>query len=106
MDRTIDCCRDALAARASGPESGLADIDYVILVGGSSRVPLVRETVRSRLLQPRPAGTRPHSRSAAARAGFVRGLWRGLRAAGHGTRYLFPQESGVRGQESGELDCT
>ena len=40
--RTLDSCRRALAAAGKQP----SDIDDVVLVGGSSRVPLVRRSVR------------------------------------------------------------
>src|SRR5688572_6638217 len=41
VDKTIQCCRNALG------DAGLAtnDIDEVVMVGGSTRVPLVKETV-------------------------------------------------------------
>ncbi len=41
VDRTIDCCRRALADASLKP----ADIDAVVLVGGSTRMPLVRRRV-------------------------------------------------------------
>ncbi len=47
VDRTIDCCRDALARARERAGLSLPDIDHVILVGGSSRVPLVRDMVRA-----------------------------------------------------------
>jgi len=43
VEQTIDCCRAALADAALKFE----DIDDVVLVGGSTRVPLVRETLRA-----------------------------------------------------------
>src|SRR5687767_10650308 len=41
VDKTIECCRNALG------DAGLAtnDIDEVVMVGGSTRVPFVKETV-------------------------------------------------------------
>ena len=42
VERTLDSCRQALAAAGKQP----SDIDDVVLVGGSSRVPLVRRAVR------------------------------------------------------------
>ncbi len=104
VDRTIDCCRDALARARDRAGIRLSDVDYVVLVGGSSRVPLVRETVRSAFCNPDlPEHVRTlepllHEPDLCVAYGAA------LRAAGHGTRYLFPQESGVRGQESGELE--
>src|SRR5262249_51377287 len=46
VDRTIDCCHEALARARERAGVRLSDIDYVVMVGGSSRVPLVRKTVR------------------------------------------------------------
>jgi molecular chaperone DnaK len=47
VDRTIDCCHEALGRAREKAEVRLGDIDYVVLVGGSSRVPLVRQTVQT-----------------------------------------------------------
>lgn len=41
VDRTIDVCGNVLASAGLGP----ADINEVILVGGSTRIPLVRERI-------------------------------------------------------------
>lgn len=41
LDKTIQCCKNALADAQLTP----GDIDEVIMVGGSTRVPLVKETV-------------------------------------------------------------
>ncbi|GAB4193990.1 MAG: molecular chaperone DnaK [Phycisphaeraceae bacterium] len=41
VDRTIDCCAQALRSARCGVE----DIDRVIMVGGSTRIPLVRQKV-------------------------------------------------------------
>ncbi|HVS38981.1 MAG TPA: Hsp70 family protein [Gemmataceae bacterium] len=101
VDRTIDCCRDALARARARAGIRLSDVDYVVLVGGSSRVPLVRETVRAALCNPElPDHVRTlepllHEPDLCVAYGAA------LRAAGHGTRYLF-QGSGVRGQGSGD----
>jgi molecular chaperone DnaK len=43
VDRTLDVCREVLAAKGLGPK----DVDEVLLVGGQSRMPLVREKVRA-----------------------------------------------------------
>jgi molecular chaperone DnaK len=101
IDRTIDCCREALARARERAGLSLADIDYVILVGGSSRVPLVRDTVRAAFCNPDlPEHVRSlepllHEPDLCVAYGAA------LRAATHGTHYLFPRESGVRSQESG-----
>jgi molecular chaperone HscA len=41
VDKTIQCCKNALGDAALGPH----DIDEVVMVGGSTRVPLVKEAV-------------------------------------------------------------
>ncbi|MGE0443974.1 MAG: Fe-S protein assembly chaperone HscA [Vicinamibacterales bacterium] len=51
VERTLEPCRQALADASLGPE----DIDEVVLVGGSTRVPLVRQMVEELF------GRRPHS---------------------------------------------
>ena len=43
VDRTLDVCRQVLEAKGLGPR----DVDEVLLVGGQSRMPLVRERVRA-----------------------------------------------------------
>ena len=89
VDRTIDCCRDALARARDRAGIRLSDVDYVVLVGGSSRVPLVRETVRSAFCNPDlPEHVRClepllHEPDLCVAYGAA------LRAASHGTRYLF-----------------
>jgi molecular chaperone DnaK len=42
VERTLDVCRDVLAARGVAPES----LDEVLLVGGQSRMPLVARRIR------------------------------------------------------------
>ncbi len=90
VDRTIDCCRDALARARDRAGVGLSDVDYVVLVGGSSRVPLVRRTVRAAFCNPDlPEHVRSpepllHEPDLCVAYGAA------LRAASHGTHYLFP----------------
>ena len=100
VDRTIDCCHEALARARERAGLRLGDIDYVVLVGGSSRVPLVRDT------RARPPSATPdlpehvrcpepllHEPDLCVAYGAA------LRAATHGTRYLFPMrnaEGGMR----------
>jgi molecular chaperone DnaK len=43
VERTLRTCADVLAAKGLSPD----DVDEVILVGGQSRMPLVRERIRS-----------------------------------------------------------
>jgi molecular chaperone DnaK len=47
--RTIECCERALGESQAKAGVGLADIDQIILVGGSTRVPAVFELVTERL---------------------------------------------------------
>src|SRR5216683_3005380 len=82
-------CREALARARERSGLRLNDIDHIVLVGGSSRVPLVGETVRAafgnatlpehvRILDPLL-----HEPDLCVAYGAA------LRAATHGTRYLF-----------------
>jgi molecular chaperone DnaK len=90
VDRTIDCCRDALARARERAGLSLSDIDYVILVGGSSRVPLVRDTVRAAFSN---ADLAEHVRNLDPllhEPDLCVAYGAALRAATHGTRYLFP----------------
>lgn len=45
VERTIECCKRAIAESQASASVGLAEIDHVVLVGGSTRVPLVRRRV-------------------------------------------------------------
>jgi molecular chaperone DnaK len=89
IDRTIDCCHEALGRLRERAGLQLGDIDHVILVGGSSRVPLVREVVQATFCNPgRPEHVRNpepllHEPDLCVAYGAA------LRAAGHGTRYVF-----------------
>jgi molecular chaperone DnaK len=89
IDRTIDCCHEALARAKERAGIRLGDIDYIVLVGGSSRVPLVREVVQAAFANPalpeRVRSLQPllHEPDLCVAYGAA------LRAAGHGTRYLF-----------------
>ncbi len=104
VDRTIDSCRDALARARDRAGVGLSDVDYVVLVGGSSRVPLVRDTVRAAFCNPdlpdhvRSPEPLLHEPDLCVAYGAA------LRAASHGSHYLFAMGSGVRGQGSGEAE--
>jgi hypothetical protein len=90
VDRTVECCHEALGRARDRAGLRLGDIDHVIFVGGSSRVPLVRDTVRAafcnldlpeHVRSPEPLLHEPDLCVAYGAA---------LRAATHGTRYLFP----------------
>jgi molecular chaperone DnaK len=90
VDRTIDCCHEALGRARERTGLKLNDIDHVILVGGSSRVPLVRDTVRAAFCNPDLA---EHVRSLQPllhEPDLCVAYGAALRAATHGTRYLFP----------------
>jgi molecular chaperone DnaK len=90
VDRTIDCCQEALARARDKTGIRLADIDYVVLVGGSSRIPLVRETVRAAFCNP---SLPEHVRCAEpllSEPDLCVAYGAALRAATHGTRHLFP----------------
>jgi molecular chaperone DnaK len=52
IDRSIECCQEALYRANERAGIRLSDIGYVILVGGSSRIPIVRETVRAAFCNP------------------------------------------------------
>jgi molecular chaperone DnaK len=99
VDRTIDCCHEALGRAREKAGLRLADVDYVVLVGGSSRVPLVRETVRAAFCNPDlPEHVRCpepllHEPDLCVAYGAA------LRAATYGTRYLFPVFEG-RGEDA------
>lgn len=89
ISRTIDCCHEALARAKEKAGIKLSDIDYVILVGGSTRVPLVRETIRAALCNPElPAHVR-HSDPLLEDPDLCVAYGAALRGATHGTRYLF-----------------
>jgi molecular chaperone DnaK len=101
--RTVDCCREALGRAKDKAGTRLGDIDHVILVGGSTRVPLVRETVQAAFCRsdlgehvknPSPLLHEPDLCVAFGAA---------LRAATHGTRYVFSLAELNRG-DSGEVE--
>ncbi len=103
VDRTIDCCHEALARARERAGIRLSDIDYIILVGGSSRVPLVRETVRQAFSNPdlpehvRSLDPLLHEPDLCVAYGAA------LRAATYGTRYLFPLPFGLSHQGESSL---
>jgi molecular chaperone DnaK len=88
--RTIDCCHEALARARDKAGVRLGDVDYLVLVGGSSRVPLVRDTVRAAFCN---LGLTEHVRHAEpllSEPDLCVAYGAALRAATYGTRYLFP----------------
>jgi molecular chaperone DnaK len=89
VDRTIECCHEALGRARERVGLRLGDVDHVILVGGSSRVPLVRETVRAAFCNP---GQPEHVRDVEPlldEPDLCVAYGAALRAATHGTRYLW-----------------
>ena len=99
VDRTIDCCREALGRARDKAGLRLQDIDYIVLVGGSSRVPLVRETVRAAFgnadLPEHVRNLEPllHEPDLCVAYGAA------LRAATHGTQYRMGTGAGEWGVE-------
>jgi molecular chaperone DnaK len=95
VDRTIDCCHEALARARERAGVRLGDIDFVILVGGSSRVPLVRERVQAAFCNPdlpehvRRTDPLLHEPDLCVAYGAA------LRAGTHGTRFIFPTGDGL-----------
>ena len=58
VDQTITCCERALDEAKKSANVGIAEIDHVILVGGSTRVPLVKRRV-TEVLASRSKGPEP-----------------------------------------------
>ncbi len=95
VDRTIDCCHEALARARERCELRLRDVDYVVLVGGSSRALLVRETVRAAFCN---ADLAEHVRNLEPllnEPDLCVAYGAALRAATHGTRYDFFVGAGI-----------
>ncbi len=87
VDRTIECCHEALRRARDKAGVRLGDIDHIVLVGGSSKIPLVRETVRQALCNP---ALPEHARSPEPllhEPDLCVAYGAALRAATHGLRY-------------------
>ncbi|MBA2663503.1 MAG: Hsp70 family protein [Bradymonadaceae bacterium] len=52
IDDSIKCCLEALAISERQGDVRLADVDHVLLVGGSTRVPLVQQKIAAALCGP------------------------------------------------------
>jgi molecular chaperone DnaK len=91
ISRTIDCCHEALG-RA---KLGLSEIDHVVLVGGSSRVPLVRQVVHEAFADPTLAQRVKSPELLCHEPDLCVAYGAALRAASHGTRYLFAVGGGT-----------
>jgi molecular chaperone DnaK len=114
VDRTIACCHEALKRAHDKAGLRLGDIDYVVLVGGSSRIPLVRDTVRSAFCKADLPEHVRHPEPLLHEPDLCVAYGAALRAATYGTSYpdlpgglelhlTSPLSwSGVRGQESGD----
>jgi len=100
VDRTIDCCHEALTRARDRAGIRLGDIDYIVLVGGSSRVPLVRDTVREAFCDGAKAEHVKCLQPLLHEPDLCVAYGAALRAATHGSRYLFPLPVGVGQAES------
>ncbi|MFE7839422.1 Hsp70 family protein [Streptomyces sp. NPDC057474] len=59
LERTFQYCDEALDQATQEAGITLADVDQIILAGGSTHLPLVREMVRSRFCSPAPGSPDP-----------------------------------------------
>jgi molecular chaperone DnaK len=89
IDRTIDCCQEALARARERAGIRLGDIDYVILVGGSSRIPLVREKVRAAFCNPALPEHARNPEPLLSEPDLCVAYGAALRAATYGVRHVF-----------------
>jgi molecular chaperone DnaK len=101
VDRTIDCCHEALTRARERAGIRLGDIDYIVLVGGSSRAPLVGDTVREAFCDGAKAEHVKCLQPLLHEPDLCVAYGAALRAATHGSRYLFPLPVGVGQAESG-----
>ncbi len=88
--RTIECCHEAMARAREKAAIRLGDIDYLVLVGGSSRVPLVGEMVRAAFCNPTLPEHVRHAEPLLSEPDLCVAYGAALRAGTYGTRYLFP----------------
>jgi molecular chaperone DnaK len=99
VDRTIDCCHEALGRARERAGLRLTDVDHVILVGGSSRVPLVRDTVRAAFCNPALPEHVRHPDPLLHEPDLCVAYGAAIRAATYGTRYLW----GMTNDQTGEV---
>jgi molecular chaperone DnaK len=64
LERTFQYCDEALDQATTEAGITLADVDQIILAGGSTHLPLVRQMVRERLCSPAPGAGGPRARCA------------------------------------------
>jgi molecular chaperone DnaK len=102
VDRTIDCCHEALRRAKDKAGLRLGDIDYVVLVGGSSKIPQVRDTVRAAFCNP---NLPEHARSTEPlvhEPDLCVAYGAALRAATYGVRYCVALDKTPRAQAAVE----
>jgi len=97
VHRTIDCCHEALALARQKCNLQLRDVDYVILVGGSSRIPLVRDTIRAAFCNPSLPEHVRNPQPLLHEPDLCVAYGAAIRAATHGTRFIFPVARKVEG---------
>jgi molecular chaperone DnaK len=90
VDRTIDCCQEALRRARERAGIRLSEIDHVMLVGGSSRIPLVRDTVRTAFCNPALPEHARNPEPILSEPDLCVAYGAALRGAIHGTHYRFP----------------
>jgi molecular chaperone DnaK len=88
IDRTIECCHEALGRARDKAGVTLEQIDYVVLVGGSSRIPLVRDTVRAAFCNRSLPLFARHPEPLMQEPDLCVAYGAALRAASYGTRYV------------------
>jgi molecular chaperone DnaK len=98
IERTLPYCDEALERAGKKAGITLADIDEVILAGGSTHIPLVREMVRQKLCAD-PAATEPRAKCAAPvyeKVDTIVALGAAIRAAAVGGLAVYNPERTVR----------
>jgi molecular chaperone DnaK len=99
--RTIECCERALAESQSKAGVGLAEIDQIILVGGSTRVPAVFDLVNEHLAKRIGDGAKSAESIVRESVDTVVALGAAVHAAELGG--LIVESDGVRVQLTGRL---
>jgi molecular chaperone DnaK len=90
VDRTIECCHEALKRARDKAGLRLSDVDYVVLVGGSSKIPLVRDTVLTAFCNPALAEHARCTEPLLHEPDLCVAYGAALRAATYGVRYQVP----------------
>jgi molecular chaperone DnaK len=103
VERTIACCHEALARARDRAGVRLGDVDHVILVGGSSRAPLVRRTVAEAFCKANLPEHARHSQPLLHEPDLCVAYGAALRAASCGTRYQWGMGNGEWGMTAGTL---